>query len=386
MANAKKEPKEKKAGALSVDELRGLINARAGTKLARSIESQNGPKEFISTGSKALDYVLVKGHKGGWECGHIHSLSGASSSGKTFLALQTVKCAQLQKIQVVWFDGEAAIDFSFLEEIGINLDNFIYIQPPDMETILETIEELAGQATKDQKFLFVVDSVASIPAKAELESDYDPSSTVAVKARVLSKGLSKLITPLATTKSTLLLLNQLKVAIGVDQKYSPLSEKFAEPGGSAIKYFSNLRVWLVAKNAKSSFVLDENGFRIGIETEAVIIKSRYGTQGRKISVKLIWGGGSVSYGEHETWQEAILTSDSVAQSGKGKWTLTFEDGTSEEFTSANFHKKLEDKKFEERVLKLLEEELIDKFAHKSGKAADFYVSDEEDYTPPADLD
>ena len=154
--------------------------------------------------------------------------------------------------------SESAIDPSFLTNAGCNLENLLYIQAQNVEFVLETIEELLGTGNQ---FLFIWDSLALTPAVSDLEGDYNPQSSMAVKARILSKGMSKLVLPLANAECTLLVLNQLKANITRNPSEA-MTTPLVTPGGKTLPYSYSLRIWLTGRKAKASFVLDDNGLRV----------------------------------------------------------------------------------------------------------------------------
>jgi hypothetical protein len=141
-------------------------------------------------------------------------------------------------------------------------------------------------------------------------------------------------------------------------------------------YAYSLRIWLTGRKAKASYLLDDHGFRVGSEVKAKLKKSRFGTEGRECTFKIVWGG-DVGIQDEESWFEAVKISDSIKQSGAW-YTLAYEDGTEEKFQSAGWLDKLKDDKFKNRVLQLMDEEIILRFEKKEGSAENFYNVDPED--------
>ena len=155
--------------------------------------------------------------------------------------------------------------------------------------------------------------------------------------------MAKLIQPIANTKSTLLILNQLKTNISRTPAEALVTPYFT-PGGKALAYSYSLRIWLTVRKGKTSFIYDDKGFRIGTEVKAKIEKSRFGTQGRECNFKIIWGGEDVRILDKESWFEAIKTSDQL--SNGGAWfTLKYKDGTSDKFQGKQWLDKLQEQKF-----------------------------------------
>jgi len=368
MAKAKKT-----SGRLSIADMKKLINKSAGANVAFSLKDENPTEvnEFIATGSKWLDGIIRRGKWGGIPVGKISEIAGLEATGKSYMAAQVAANAQKMGIDVIYFDSESAIDPYFLENAGCDLENLLYIQAQSVEFVLETIENLL--ANSDSKMLFIWDSMAMTPSVSDIESDFNPLSTMAVKPRILSKGMAKLVQPIANKDATLLILNQLKTNI-TRRPAEALTTPYFTPGGKALAYAYSLRVWLTARKGKASFIYDDKGFRIGTEVRAKIEKSRFGTQGRECSFKIIWGGEDIHIMDKESWLEAVKSSEHLTNAGAW-FTLHYNDNTTDKFQSKNWNEKLKDKKFYNRVVELMEQEIVLKFDKREGKAADFYDVD-----------
>ncbi len=362
-----------KPGKLNIAEIQKALNKKAGRKIAHSLQQDNPTevKEWIPTGSRWLDSIICKGQLAGIPVGKISEIAGLEATGKSFMAAQVAANAQKMGIDVVYFDSESAIDPSFLERTGCDLERLTYIQAENVEFVLETIEELLSA---DNKWLFIWDSLALTPSISDLEGDFNPQSSMAVKPRILSKGMSKLTVPIANSQATFLVLNQLKTNITRSPSEAMVTP-WVTPGGKAMHYAYSLRIWLTGRKAKAAFVTDDNGFRIGSEVKAKLEKSRFGTQGRNCVFKILWGDEEIGIQDRESWFEAIQISDNMKQSGAW-FALVYEDGTEEKFQRKNWTEKLKDEKFYNRVLKIMEEDIIMKFDNRTGKAEDYYDSED----------
>ena len=366
--------KSKKLGRLSIGEMRNLINRKAGVEVAFDLTKENPTqvKDWISTGSRWLDSIVCQGQLAGIPVGKIVEIAGLEGSGKSYMAAQIAANAQKMGIDVVYFDSESAIDPSFLTNAGCDINNLLYTQPPSVEYVLETIEELLG--SNDNRMLFIWDSLALTPSVSDVEGDFNPQSSMAAKPRILAKGMSKLTVPIAASKSTFLVLNQLKTNI-TRSPSEAMTTPYVTPGGKAMHYAYSLRIWLTKRKAKASFIVDDNGYRIGSEVKATLKKSRFGTEGRQCTFKILWGG-DVGIQDEESWLEAIKVSENVKQSGAW-YNLVYEDGTSEKFQASKWKEKLQSEKFKNRVLQIMDEEIIMRFERKEGKAGEFYDIDQE---------
>ena len=251
-----------KAGKLSMSDMRSLINKKAGMSVAHDLTNNNPTevKDWIPTGSRWLDSIICRGKLTGIPVGKIVEIAGLEATGKSYMAAQVAANAQKMGIDVIYFDSESAIDPTFLERTGCDLENLLYIQAQSVEFVLETIEDLL--ANNDNRMLFIWDSLALTPSVSDVEGDFNPLSSMAVKARILAKGMSKLTVPIANSQSTFLVLNQLKTNI-TRSPSEALVEPYMTPGGKAMIYAYSLRIWLTGRKSKASYVLDERGFRVG---------------------------------------------------------------------------------------------------------------------------
>jgi len=368
-----------KAGKISIDGLRSLINKTSGVECAHNLNQANPTevKEWIPTGSRWLDSIICRGQLAGIPVGKFTEIAGLEATGKSFMAAQIAANAQKMGMNVVYMDSESAIDPGFLERTGCDLENLIYVQAQNVEHVLETVEAVLDSGA--ERTLFIWDSLALTPTVSDVEGDFNPNSTMAVKARVLSKGMSKLTVPIANTQSAFLVLNQLKTNIpqGPNARIIAMTTPYITPGGKSMHYVYSLRIWLTGRKAKAAFIVDDSGFRIGSEVKVKLEKSRFGTAGRNCAFKILWGSEDIGVQDRESWLEAIKISDNLKQAGAW-YSLVYPDGTEEKFQSAHWLDKLEDDRFRNRVFEIMDEEIIKKFDNREGEAGDFYDVDKEE--------
>jgi recombination protein RecA len=376
MARTKKT--KTKAGRVSMQDLRKLVNQKAGRNVAHNLTEANPTevKDWIPTGSRWLDSIICKGRLAGIPVGKITEIAGLTSTGKSYMAAQIAANAQKQGKLVVYFDSESAIDPTFLESAGCVLDDLMYVQAASVEFVLETIEELL--AATDEKILFVWDSLAFTPAISDVEGDFNPQSSMAVKARILAKGMSKITLPIADKQATLLVLNQLKdnITSGPLARITAMTTPYVTPGGKALVYSYSLRIWLTGRKAKSAFVLDEKGYRVGSEVKVRIEKSRFGTQGRNCAFRIMWGSVDIGVRDEESWFDAIKGSDNLTSAGA--WYTLKTDNYEKKFQPSKWVELISsDTEFREHVEKIMDEEIIYRFSNRSGNATDFYEEPED---------
>jgi len=372
-----RQKKEKtKAGKLSMKDKLALINKRAGMEVAYNLKNDNPTEvtEWIPTGSRWLDSIICRGKLAGVPVGRITEIAGMESSGKSYMAAQVAANAQKQGFSVVYFDSESAIDPSFLENAGCDIDNLIYAQAASVEMVLETIEQLLTET--DDKYLFVWDSLAFTPSNSDIEGDFNPQSSMAVKPRILSKGLSKLTVPIANSNSVLLVLNQLKTNITMNVAEAMTTPYFT-PGGKALAYSYSLRIWLTKRKAKNAFIENDAGFRIGSEVKVKLEKSRFGTEGRNCTFQIVWGDKNPRILDRESWLQAVKSSDQI-KSGGAWYTLIYDEGGEQKFQGSKWLECLEEEKFYNQILRLMDREVIQKFDEQTGDASHFYDVDSEE--------
>lgn len=377
---AKSKVTKLKKGSLDIAAVRSIINKKAGREVAHSLQDNNPTEvnEWIPTGSRWLDSIICKGKLAGIPVGKISEIAGLEATGKSFMAAQVAGNAQKMGIDVVYFDSESALDPSFLERAGCDLERLMYVQAESVEFVLETIEELLGTGNK---WLFIWDSLALTPSISDVEGDFNPQSSMAVKPRILSKGMAKLTIPIADANATLLVLNQLKTNMAARTPAEAMTTPYFTPGGKAMSYAYSLRVWLTARKAKASFIVDDNGYRVGSEVKVKLEKSRFGTAGRTCNFKILWGDEDIGVQDEESWFDAIQVSERLKQSGAW-FTLVKNDGSEEKFQRKMWTDKLQKEDFRTSVLTIMDEDVIMKFKNREGKADDFY--DTED--PPVETD
>jgi recombination protein RecA len=371
-----------KAGRVPMQDLMKLVNKKAGRNVAHDLTGENptAVKEWIPTGSRWLDSIICKGQLAGIPVGKVTEIAGLEATGKSYMAAQIAANAQKTGKVIVYFDSESAIDPAFLEQAGCDLERLMYIQAQSVEFVLETVEELLGAT--DEQLVFIWDSLALTPSISDVEGDFNPQSSMAVKARILAKGMSKLVIPIADRQATLIVLNQLKTNIpqGPMARQIAMTTPYITPGGKAMHYSYSLRIWLTGRKAKSAYIEDDKGFRIGSEVKVKLEKSRFGTQGRSCAFRILWGN-EVGIRDEESWFDAIKGSESLTSAGAW-YTLKTEDGYEKKFQPSKWTDIISsDEEFKSRVIQIMDEEIVRKFDKRQGDAKSFY-EDPSDLTVP----
>jgi len=211
-----------------------------------------------STGSISLDRALGIG---GIPQGRIVEIYGPESSGKTTICLQVVANAQKEGGVAAFIDTEHALDPEYAKKLKVNTDDLLISQPNTGEEALSIVEALVQSGNVD---IIVLDSVAAIVPKAEIEGDMGDSH-VAIQARLMSQALRKLTAISAKANTTILFTNQTRMKIGAMGYGSPIET----PGGKALKFYASVRIEIkrVAQIKKGEEV-------IGARTKAKIVKNK----------------------------------------------------------------------------------------------------------------
>lgn len=359
---------------LGIKGLAAVLNKKSGMNVAHTMGDDNPSEvtDWIPTNCTWLDGIICRGKMAGIPVGRITEIAGLEGSGKSYMAAQVAASATKKGFQVLYFDSEAALDFNFLRQAGVDQSLFLRVTPQSVEDMFETIELTLSQG--EENTVFIWDSLANTPTKSDNSGTFNPQETMALKARIISKAMQMLTTPLNESNSTLLVLNQLKTHIARPGDHiSAMIDPWVTPGGKSMQYASSLRIYLTGRKAKASYILDDNGYRIGSEVKARIKKSRFASEGRECFFKILWGD-EVRIQNDESIFEAIKGSARLKNAGAW-YTLVHSDGKEDKFQSKMWLEKMQEPDFRTTAMEIFEQEIVLKFANREGPASEFYDLD-----------
>jgi len=308
--------------------------------------------EWISTGSSMLDIAIANRPNGGIPVGRITEITGMEASGKSLVAAQILANTQKKGGLAVFIDTENAVNEEFLECLGINTKELLYIQLETVEDIFEVIENIISkvrESDKDRLVTIVVDSVAAATTRVEQEADYSKDGWSTGKAIVISKAMRKCTNMIGRQRIALIFTNQLRQKLGV-----MFGDPWTTSGGKALQFHASCRLRLKAAGQIKAKVNGKDQV-VGIKTKCIVVKNRMGPPLRTSEFDIYFESGIDDLGG---WLR-ILKDYGMIKQGGSWYTLTRDSGEEIKFLSKDWNGKLEaDETLKEEVYKKICDKVI----------------------------
>ena len=305
------------------------------TKVAYFLDGSNATptdiKEFISTGSSILDLAISNRPNGGIAVGRITEINGLESSGKSLIGTHILAETQKKGGLAVYIDTETSVSREWLETIGVDVQDLLYLHVETVEDIFQCIENIVTkirESDRERLVTILVDSLAGASTKVEMEADFEKDGWATSKAIIVSKAMRKITQMIGRERIALVFTNQLRQKLGV-----MFGDPWTTSGGKALPFHSSTRIRL--KNMGQ--IKDTAKNVLGMKCRAQIIKNRLGPPLRHADFNLYFDSGIDDMGSWLT----VLKEHKLLKIAGAWYTLEYK-GKDIKFQSKDFEKKLDE--------------------------------------------
>ena len=324
-------------------------------------------KDFVSTGSTLLNLAISNKPNGGIAVGRITEINGLESSGKSLIGAHILAETQRKGGVAVYIDTETSVSREFLEAIGIDVGNMLYVHLETVEDIFEAIEKIVvkiRESERDRLVTILVDSLAGASTRSELEGDFDKEGWATGKAIIISKAMRKITQMIGRQKIALVFTNQLRQKLGV-----MFGDPWTTSGGKALPFHASTRIRL--KNLGQ--IKDKKTNTIGMKMRAQVIKNRLGPPMRHADFNLYFESGIDDDG---SWLQ-VLKDHKLLKQGGAWYTMKNHNGEELKFQSKDWSEQLQNTEFKEYCYNLICDKVILKYDKNFG-IDDVIVAEESD--------
>ena len=313
-------------------------------------------KDFVSTGSTILDLAISNKPNGGIAVGRISEINGLESSGKSLIGAHILAQTQKRGGVAVYMDTETSVSREFLETIGVDVGNMLYLHLETVEDIFDAIERIivkVRESSKDRLVTILVDSIAAASTKVEMESDFEKDGWATSKAIIISKAMRKITQMIGRQQIALVFTNQLRTKLGV-----MFGDPWTTSGGKALPFHASTRIRL--KNLGQ--IKDTKKNTIGMKMRAQVIKNRLGPPMRHADFNLYFESGIDDEG---SWLQ-VLKDHKLLKQGGAWYTMNDHQGNEIKFQSKDWSEQLKDTEFKEYCYNLICDKCILKYDKNFG--------------------
>ena len=354
---SKREDRDKLAGILADSLNKKFKDFKVAYFLDGADETPTDLTEWISTGSSMLDLSISNRKNGGIPVGRITEITGMEASGKSLVSAQILANTQKMGGLGVFIDTENACNEEFLQALGIDTKQLLYIQLETVEDIFEVMENIitkVRESDKDRLVTIVVDSVAAATTRVEQEADYSKDGWATSKAIVISKAMRKITQMIGRQRIALVFTNQLRQKLGV-----MFGDPWTTSGGKALPFHASTRIRL--KNMGQ--IKDTGKNVLGMKCRAQIVKNRLGPPLRHADYDMYFDRGIDNYGAWLT----VLKEHKLVKSGGAWYTLTDMNGKDHKFLSKDWEDLISgNDELREYVYQIICDKVILKYREKLG--------------------
>jgi recombination protein RecA len=291
-------------------------------------EDSSAISDWISTGSSMLDLAISNRPNGGLPVGRMVELNGLEGTGKSLISAHIVANTQRKGGKAIFIDTETSAAPDFWRSLGVNLNTLLYLPRTTLEDVFDTIEKTIAYIRKNQEdtlVTIIVDSVAGVSTRAELESEHGKTGYATDKSIIISKAMRKITNIIGKYKILVVFTNQLRQNL----KAVPFGDQYIVSGGKALAYHTSVRVRL---NSIGKLKNKAGDTIVGNKCKAVVVKNRMGPPHRQATFDIYYDSGIADYA---SWLEVLKTNSIVVKFGTGFKYVTIK-GEEVQFQTKDF--------------------------------------------------